>query len=341
LESMPHLLIAGATGSGKSVCINAIIACLLCNNTPDDMRFVMVDPKRVELTTFNGIQHLLGPVITDIAQVVPALRWTTREMEQRFALFAKTGVRNIEAFNDKMNRGGGDTMPYVILVIDELADLMLAAPEETEKYLTRLAQLARATGVHLVLATQRPSVDVVTGLIKANFPARISFAVTSSVDSRVVLDTPGAEKLLGKGDMLYMSSDSSKLARLQGCFVSDDELARLVNFWREKAITDLRDLSKVPPWQGMPAPKESAHDPLIAEATELLREYDRTSISFLQRKLGIGYPRAARLMDQLAEQGIVGPEESAGKPRAVLTHDAETKEFEGEERGRKSEKRKA
>ncbi|MBI3537544.1 MAG: DNA translocase FtsK, partial [Chloroflexi bacterium] len=269
LETMPHLLIAGATGSGKSVCINAIIACMLFNNTPDEMRLMMVDPKRVELVMFNGIPHLLGPVITEMPQVVQALRWIVREMDQRFALFAKTGVRNIESYNQKMDKSSGDTMPYIVVLIDELADLMLAAPEETEKHLTRLAQLARATGIHLVLATQRPSVDVVTGLIKANFPARISFAVTSSVDSRVVLDTPGAEKLLGRGDMLYMASDSSKLSRLQGCFVSDDELARLVNFWREKAITDLRQVPSDPPWKGMGDGKESPDDALVVEAIHL------------------------------------------------------------------------
>ncbi len=338
LETMPHLLIAGATGSGKSVCMNAIVACLLFNNTPDDMRLVMVDPKRVELTTFNGIPHLLGPVITDIAQVVAALRWIVREMEQRFALFAKNSVRNIEAFNQKMAKAQDDTMPYIVVLIDELADLMLSTPEETEKYLTRLAQLARATGIHLVIATQRPSVDVVTGLIKANFPARISFAVTSSVDSRVVLDTPGAEKLLGRGDMLYMASDSSKLSRLQGCFVSDDELARLVKFWREKAITDLRDAPTEPPWKGMGDGKEGRDDGLLAEATKLVREYDRTSISFLQRKLGIGYPRAARLMDDLEDRGVVGPDEGGGKPRAVLAHAARTKDFEVEEDKKKSAK---
>ncbi len=330
LGTMPHLLIAGATGSGKSVCVNAIIACLLFNNTPDELRFVMVDPKRVELTMFNGIPHLLGPVITDIGQVVPALRWIVREMDQRFLLFAKHAVRNIEAYNAKATKSGDDAMPYIIVLIDELADLMLSAPEETEKHLTRLAQLSRATGIHLVLATQRPSVDVVTGLIKANFPARISFAVTSSVDSRVVLDMPGAEKLLGRGDMLYMSSDSSKLSRLQGCFVSDDELARLVKFWREKVITDLRVIAQEAPWKNMGDGKEGPDDALIVEAIELLRQYDRTSISFLQRKLGIGYPRAARLMDLLEDKRIVGADEGGGKPRAVLTHDPQTKKFDVE-----------
>jgi DNA segregation ATPase FtsK/SpoIIIE, S-DNA-T family len=203
-------------------------------------------------------------------------------------------------------------------LIDELADLMLAAPEETEKLLTRLAQMARATGIHLVIATQRPSVDVVTGLIKANFPSRISFAVTSSVDSRVVLDMPGAEKLLGRGDMLYMASDSSKLLRLQGCFVSDDELARLVHFWREKAITDMRDIAQEPPWKNMNDSKEGSDSVLIEQAIEIARQSDRTSISFLQRKLGIGYPRAARLMDLLEERGVVGPDEGGGKSRVVM-----------------------
>jgi S-DNA-T family DNA segregation ATPase FtsK/SpoIIIE len=332
LGSMPHLLIAGATGSGKSVCINAIIACLLFSNSPDDLRLIMVDPKRVELVNFNGIPQLLGPVVVNMDEVVACLRWLVREMDNRFSLFAKHKVRNIDAYNEKMEKSNGDnTMPYIVALIDELADLMLAAPDVTEKLLTRLAQLARATGIHLVIATQRPSVDVVTGLIKANFPSRISFAVTSSVDSRVVLDTPGAEKLLGRGDMLYMASDSSKLVRLQGCFVSDDELARLVHFWREKAITEMRDVIQEPPWKTMGGDGKDGDEQLIEQAVALVREFDRTSISFLQRKLGIGYPRAARLMDQLEERGIVGPDEGGGKPRAVLIHDANAKDFRVEE----------
>lgn len=318
LGVMPHLLIAGATGSGKSVCINAIVACLLFNNSPDDLRLIMVDPKRVELVNFNGIPHLLGPVVVNTEEVVPCLRWLTREMDHRFSLFAQEKVRNIDAFNEKMKKNDGDTMPYIVALIDELADLMLAAPEETEKLLTRLAQMARATGIHLVIATQRPSVDVVTGLIKANFPSRISFAVTSSVDSRVVLDTPGAEKLLGKGDMLYMANDSSKLFRLQGCFVSDDELSRLVHFWRDKAITDMREVSAEPPWKDIGNGKESGDDALIEEAIKIAADLEHLSISFLQRKLGIGYPRAARLMDQLEERGIVSAEDDGGKGRRVL-----------------------
>ncbi len=319
LSNMPHLLIAGATGSGKSVCINTIVACLLFDNSPDDLRLIMVDPKRVELTSFNNIPHLLGPVVVDMEEVVSALRWVVAEMDSRFTAFAQIGVRNLEAYNEKMARtDGGTTMPYLVVLIDELADLMLAAPDETEKLLTRLAQMARATGIHLVIATQRPSVDVVTGLIKANFPARISFAVTSSVDSRVVLDTPGAEKLLGRGDMLYMSSDSSKLLRLQGCFVSDEELARLVHFWRERAIVEMRDIPHEPPWKELEGPAANGGDELLERATDLVRQSDTASISYLQRKLGIGYPRAARLMDQLEAAGVVGPDEGGGKARSVL-----------------------
>lgn len=338
MVGMPHLLIAGATGSGKSVCINAIIACLLFSMAPDDLRLVMVDPKRVELVNFNGIPHLVGPVITEVPQVVDALRWAVREMENRLRLFstlserARASVRNIEAYNRYAERdttGKAPPLPYLLIIIDELADLMLAAPDETEKLITRLAQLARATGIHLILATQRPSVDVVTGLIKANFPARISFAVTSAVDSRVVLDTPGAEKLLGRGDMLFMAPDSAKLARLQGCFVSDDELARLVNFWRQKAVTELHYVASRAPWNELAQTNgsgggEDEGDELIERATEVIRTTQTASTSFLQRKLGIGYPRAARLMDQLEERGIVGPDQGGGR-REILSTEEPTK----------------
>jgi S-DNA-T family DNA segregation ATPase FtsK/SpoIIIE len=323
LAAMPHLLIAGATGSGKSVAINAIIACLLFAHSPDELRVIMVDPKRVELVNFNGIPHLLGEVITDVNNVVPALRWTTGLMDARFQAFSKARTRNIEAYNQKMDKEGGDRLPYVVVIIDELADLMLAAPDDTEKLITRLAQMARATGIHMILATQRPSVDVVTGLIKANFPARISFAVTSSVDSRVVLDSPGAEKLLGRGDMLYMAPDSAKLSRLQGCFVSDEELARLTNHWR--VLQEDFDYIPVAPWDGParkePAAPEKTGDELTEQAIDMIRKNNQASISMLQRKLGIGYPRAARLMDQLEEMGIVGPDEGSGKPRAILLDD--------------------
>ncbi len=319
LAGLPHLLIAGATGSGKSVAINAIIACLLFAHSPDEMRIVMVDPKRVELVNYNGIPHLLGEVITDVSNVVPALRWATGLMDARFQAFSKARTRNIEAYNQKMDKEGGDKLSYLVIIIDELADLMLAAPDDTERLITRLAQMARATGIHLILATQRPSVDVVTGLIKANFPARISFAVTSSVDSRVVLDSPGAEKLLGRGDMLYMAPDSAKLSRLQGCFVSDDELARLSKHWRD--LQEEFDFIPIAPWD---APKHKAEgkeksgDALTEDAIEVIRATNTASISLLQRKLGIGYPRAARLMDQLEELGVVGADEGNGKPRAIL-----------------------
>lgn len=320
MAGMPHLLIAGATGSGKSVAINAIIACLLFAHSPDELRLVMVDPKRVELVNYNGIPHLLGEVITDVFTVVPALRWATGLMDARFEAFSKARTRNIEAYNAKMDKEGGNRLPYVVIIIDELADLMLAAADDTERLITRLAQMARATGIHLILATQRPSVDVVTGLIKANFPARISFAVTSSVDSRVVLDSPGAEKLLGRGDMLYMDPTSSKLQRLQGCFVSDEELARLVNHWR--ALQEEFDYIPKAPWdttkhKGVEE-KEKSGDALTEDAIEVIRNTNQASISLLQRKLGIGYPRAARLMDQLEELGVVGPDEGNGKPRVIL-----------------------
>ncbi len=328
LGNMPHLLIAGATGSGKSVCINAVIACMLFKHSPDTLRLIMVDPKRVELVNYNGIPHLLGPVITDVEQVVPALRWAAGLMDARFRAFSKEQTRNIEAYNAKMDRTGGDALPYVVIIIDELADLMLAAPEETEKLITRLAQMARATGIHLILATQRPSVDVVTGLIKANFPARISFSVTSSVDSRVVLDTPGAEKLLGRGDMLYMAPDSAKLARLQGCFVSDDELARLSTYWRN--LQEQFDYIKSAPWDGHQSAEEEEQangggDELTEKAIQVIRTTNKASISSLQTKLGIGYPRAARLMDQLEEMGIVGPDEGNGKPRAIYIPEEDKK----------------
>lgn len=241
-------------------------------------------------------------------------------MDARFQAFSKARTRNVEAYNQKMDKEGGDKLPYVVIIIDELADLMLAAPDDTEKLITRLAQMARATGIHLILATQRPSVDVVTGLIKANFPARISFAVTSSVDSRVVLDSPGAEKLLGRGDMLFMAPDSAKLQRLQGCFVSDEELARLSNHWR--ALQEEFEYIPEAPWDAAKhhasEDKEKAGDDLTDQAIELIRSTNQASISFLQRKLGIGYPRAARLMDQLEEMGIVGPDEGKGARDILL-----------------------
>jgi len=327
LAFMPHLLIAGATGSGKSVCINSITSCLLLNNTPDDLRLIMVDPKMVELTNFNGIPHLLVPVVIEIERVVATLKWVTHEMDRRYRLFSKAGARNIEMYNQMRISRGEDKLPYLVVLIDELADLMMVAPEQAERSICRIAQLARATGIHLVIATQRPSVDVVTGLIKANFPARVSFAVTSQVDSRVVLDTGGAEKLLGRGDMLYMASDSSKLVRLQGCFVSDAELQRLVDYWRGfRATAPLPPgaaLVQQPLWEEMLAKEKEAagKDDLLDKAIELVRDQDRASISLLQRRLRIGYSRAARLIDTMEEMGIIGPQEGAGRGRRVYkTH---------------------
>ena len=329
LAAMPHLLIAGATGSGKSVCINAIVSGLLCENHPDQLRLLMVDPKRVELVGYNGVPHLVSPVVVDLDQVVGALNWVVREMDSRYDHFAEAGARHLIDYNRKMERRGEETLPYLVVVIDELADLMMAAPDQVEHAVCRVAQMARATGIHLVIATQRPSVDVVTGLIKANFPARISFAVTSQVDSRVVLDGAGAEKLLGRGDMLYMSPESSKLARLQGCFVSDKEIQGVVRFWEKthmyETLQAIRDEpepeepAKTYPWEGDESLMGGDDgDDLFDQAVALLDGKSTISTSYLQRVLRIGYPRAGRLMDTLEEYGYVGPNLGGGKSRHVL-----------------------
>ncbi len=329
LARMPHLLIAGATGSGKSVCVNAIICSLLFQYTPDDLRFIMVDPKRVELTVYNGIPHLIDNVITDVETVIAVLGWAVREMETRYKRLEKAGVRHIEGYNARMVTEGRPKMPYTVIVIDELADIMLMSPDEVEKLLVRLAQMARAVGIHLVLATQRPSVNVVTGLIKANFPSRIAFAVTSQVDSRVILDTPGAEKLLGRGDMLFMRPDSSKLARLQGAFVSDAEVHRLVRYWRGQRglVEPASELAAGPPqqvqrplWEEVVAQEkaQARRDPLYDEAVQVVMEAGRASVSLLQRKLQIGYTRAARLIDMLEEEGVIGPDLGGGRGRPIL-----------------------
>lgn len=327
LRAMPHMLIAGATGAGKSVCVNSIIAALLLQNTPDTLRLMMVDPKRVELTQYNGIPHLLSPVIVDVDRVVSALKWVMREMDSRYRRFAQVGARNIEDFNQRVSKTLDEApIPYITVLVDELADLMLQSPEETERVLCRLAQMARATGIHLIIATQRPSVDVVTGLIKANFPSRVAFAVASSVDSRVILDTPGAERLLGRGDMLFMPPDASQPLRLQGAFVSDHELDRLINFWRTAV-----EPGQKPQQVDFPKPMATAHtdeiaaaqpalfpdfedetrlagqfeDQLLPTAVEIFLAENRASVSLLQRRLRIGYTRSARLVDQLTDMGIV------------------------------------
>ncbi|MDD5338736.1 MAG: DNA translocase FtsK [Dehalococcoidales bacterium] len=315
LTKMPHLLIAGATGSGKTVCLNTIVCALLLNNTPNEVRFILIDPKRVELTQYNSIPHLATPVIVDTDKALNALRWLCQEMDKRYKQMAGAGARNIEGYNK--DKRGEEKMPYMVLVVDELADLMMAGYDEVETNLCRLAQLARATGIHLVVATQRPSVDVVTGLIKANFPTRISFAVTSAVDSRTILDGAGAEKLLGRGDMLYMPTEAAKPKRIQGCFLSDTEIERLVYFWggqRQQEPDKLRMETLI---ATAPVGTIGGHprDPLLEQAKALANEYSEVSTSFLQRKLHIGYPRAARLKEQLdavlEEEGI---EPGSAKP---------------------------
>ncbi|MFA5400668.1 MAG: DNA translocase FtsK [Dehalococcoidia bacterium] len=302
LTKMPHLLIAGATGSGKSVCLNSIICCLMMNNTPDAVRFVMVDPKRVELVNYNNIPHLVSPVVVDTEKAVMALRWLSAEMDIRYKRFSASKARNIEDFNK--NKQPSECMPYIIVIIDELADLMMAAYDEVEHALCRLAQLARATGIHLIVATQRPSVDVVTGLIKANFPTRMSFALTSQVDSRTIIDSAGAEKLLGRGDMLYMPQDVSKPKRLQGTMVGDGEIERLVTFWANQRRQEAQPVKFEEMARATPDGKKSAEDELLDAARKLALESKELSTSYLQRKLGIGFPRAARIMDRLKEEGF-------------------------------------
>jgi S-DNA-T family DNA segregation ATPase FtsK/SpoIIIE len=375
MERMPHLLIAGSTGSGKSVAINCFICALLMRHTPDDLKFIMVDPKRVELVGYNGIPHLLAPVVTEVERVVPTLKWAVREMERRYKLFAKNGVRNLDGYRALAREQTDlETMPYIVIIIDELADLMMMAPDDVETLICRLAQMARATGIHLIIATQRPSVDVVTGLIKANFPSRMAFAVTSQIDSRVILDAPGAEQLLGRGDMLFTAADSPRTLRVQGTHLTDDEVEKIVRFWRaakppeeDEAPTayhdaahtgdegtadavahDLRpelarvDRLPVRPPEPVPhaddqpiAPADDSDEPtpmqpiaeylsateqdgLLPEAIRLVQQHKRASASLLQRRLRIGYSKAAQLIDLLEEHGIVGPAEE-GRSREVLT----------------------
>lgn len=338
LTAMPHLLIAGATGSGKSVCVNAILACLLSYNTPDQLKLILVDPKRVELVPYNGIPHLMVPVVVDLERVVSTLQWVTREMDGRYRKFAKMGARNIADYNQRVagkTTDGQDhkPLPYIVVIIDELADLMMLAPDETERTVCRLAQMSRATGIHLIIATQRPSVDVVTGLIKANFPARISFSVASSVDSRVVLDTTGAERLLGRGDMLYMSPESGAPVRLQGVFVADAELQKLARHWKgahgavKAQAPSPEPAIQQPLWEeiGQKAEKKEPEDVLLDNAIEVVQDAGRASISLLQRRLRIGYTRAARLIDLMEEKGIIGPAVGGSYAREVLIDSPESR----------------
>ncbi|MCI0348951.1 MAG: DNA translocase FtsK, partial [Acidobacteriales bacterium] len=380
LANMPHLLIAGTTGSGKSVCVNSIITSIVARNTPEVVKLVMVDPKRVELTGYNGIPHLIAPVVVELERIVGVLKWVTREMDERYRKFSEAGARNIEDYNKHRDPATVERMPYIIVIVDELADLMMLAPEETERTITRIAALARATGIHLVIATQRPSVDIITGLIKANFPARIAFAVAGGVDSRVILDQPGAERLLGRGDMLYMSGDSPAPVRLQGVFVSDMEINNIVRYWKMQALQQPEpkpisltpsykpadnllevkprgervaqqafwDRNDVPPPSVVRSPaaavsrddddendddsplhlttdellgdiEDGAEDELYEKAVEMVRRLDKASISLLQRRLRIGYTRAARLIDVMEARGIVGPaRDGSSKPREVL-----------------------
>ncbi len=319
---MPHVLIAGATGSGKSVCINSFIAAILFRASPAEVKFILVDPKRVELTQYNGIPHLLTPVIVDPEKVVSALKWAISEMDRRYKLFAEVGVRNIEGYNEL---SGFSALPYIMIIVDELADIILYAPAEVEDTICRIAQMARATGIHLIISTQRPSVDVITGLIKANIPCRIAFNVSSQVDSRVIIDTPGAEKLLGRGDMLYIPPDQAKPTRIQGTLVSEPEIQKLINFLKKTGVAPqyTEEVTRMPAKPGMaPGEGEEGKDELFEDAVRTVCRYDRASASLLQRRLKVGYARAARIIDQLERAGIVGPAEGS-KPREVLIKNPE------------------
>jgi len=325
LGIMPHLLIAGTTGSGKSIMLAAMTTAFAMNNPPDVMKLVLLDPKMVELSRFNGLPHLLGPVETELDRIIGVLRWATREMDRRYKLLEKEAARNIEVFNKGLGRRRKDErLPYLVIVIDEIGDLMMQRPDETERALTRLAQMARAVGIHLMVATQRPSVDVITGLIKANFPARISFVVASGVDSRVVLDSTGAETLMGQGDMLFLAPDAAGPRRIQGCYISDEEVNDVVDYWKqwhEEAIDEERvEPLSVAPWERGMTRREvlSETDPMLEDAIALVIAEGEASASLIQRRLGLGYPRAARIIDLLFELGVVGAARPGGRTREVL-----------------------
>ncbi len=309
LTRMPHLLIAGATGQGKSVCINALITSLLFQTTPDHMRLLLIDPKRVEMTSFHGLPHLALPVLVESHQAAAALRWAVAEMDRRYKLFSAEGVRNIAAYNEKATLRSARRLPYVVVVIDELADLMMVAAGEIEELICRIAQLARAVGIHLIIATQRPSTDIITGLIKANIPSRIAFAVGSQVDSRVILDAGGAEKLLGRGDMLYQPVDAGKPTRIQGAFVSDAEVESVVSFWKSQGapryMEEILEEGAGSEWEGSER-SERKLDPLFARAARAVAAEGAASVSLVQRKFNVGYSRAGRIVDQLAEHRVIG-----------------------------------
>ena len=322
LSVMPHILIAGQTGSGKSVCINSFLASLLFRASPSEVKLILVDPKRVELTSYNSVPHLLTPVIVEPQNVISALRWILAEMDRRYKLFAQAGARNISGFNDM---SGFQALPYIVLVIDELADIMFYSPVEVEDAVTRIAQMSRATGIHMVLSTQRPSVDVITGLIKANIPCRVAFAVASQVDSRVILDMQGAEKLLGRGDMLYLPPDQAKPLRIQGAYVTDKEINSLISFLKNQGVKPqyTEEVTSMPkPGTTKVEGIDGELDELFKEAVRIVCQYDRASASLLQRRLSIGYARAARIIDQLESAGVVSSPEGS-KPREVLIQNAE------------------
>lgn len=324
ISKMPHVLIAGTTGSGKSVMVNAFISSLLFRASPAEVKFILIDPKRVELTSYNDIPHLLTPVVVEADKSVSALKWALGEMDKRYQKFAEAGVRNIDSYNEM---AGFQAIPYIVIFIDELADLMAVASVEVEDHIARLAQMARATGIHLVLATQRPSVDVITGLIKANIPARVAFNVSSGVDSKVILDTPGAEKLLGRGDMLYIPPDQAKPTRIQGSFVSEQDVKRLVNFIKARGVpveytSEVTEQHVNIKGMGGSGGGGDERDPLFAEAVRIICQYDRASSSLLQRRLSIGFNKAARILEQLEAAGVVGPADGS-KPREILIKNAD------------------
>jgi S-DNA-T family DNA segregation ATPase FtsK/SpoIIIE len=316
LKKMPHLLIAGSTGSGKSIFLHSVILSLIYKATPEEVRFLMIDPKRIELSVYDGIPYLLHPVVLEPKMATKALRWLVGEMERRYSLFEEVGARNLESYNEQFD----EKLPYLVMIIDELADLMVVSSKEVETLLTRLAQMARAAGIHLLVATQRPSVDVITGLIKVNFPARISFQVTSKVDSRTILDTQGAERLLGAGDMLFMPPGSSYLQRIHGPYVSEEEVKLLVDYLKSIGEPEyLANLEEIEDEEPISLEEESDYedDKLYEAALKIAYQYGKISVSMLQRKLRIGYNRAARLVERMEEEGIVGPSDGV-RPRPVI-----------------------